>query len=124
MWCARVIGLVSLAAAAVVGCGSSHLGGNGDAGAGGAGGSPEIADYLWGNVKVHVAPTTELPGGLFLMQVTDPAGRNDTWSFADAVRWNPNNGAYSGPATPVPAPAFTKSICSAARTSSGPKRPR
>src|SRR5262245_21982036 len=104
---ASLLGLALLAAAGVVGCGGS-LGGN-PSGGGGTGGltgqgeagvSPEIADYTWGDVTVHVAPTSELPGGLFVMEVThpaDPPGTSTTRSFGTASRLNPsNNGAYIG----------------------------
>lgn len=112
---------VALLAVAAVGCGGALTGGAGGAGGnggdgvmtGGAGtsgaagiaggsydagptGSPYDGDYVWGNVSIHVGPTTTAPGNLVL-QVSDPAAPGTVISsatFPAATKSSLNDGAY------------------------------
>jgi len=76
--------------------GTTGAGGRSTAGSTGTAGSPYIADYTWGGVTVHVAPTSTGPSGLVLM-VNDRRTPDQVTitSFPGATRWYPIDGAYA-----------------------------
>ena len=62
----------------------------------GPGDSPYNGDYVWGDVAIHVGPTSVLPGYL-LLQVSDPAVPGTgiaAGTYPSATHFSPNDGAY------------------------------